>query len=296
MGKKLDAFIKNHSYSCWCESNTYDVFCSQLFGRNPFVVLKCLECTTQRILPRALDSQLDADRLYNSYHPPHVSSADLIKSADKCIQRILNTGISLTRNMKVLDVGCGNGRILESICKRFGCEGIGIDADARRIADAKAHAKHASFIVGVLETQEFDEDFDLIISSAVIEHVFDPVFFIRQLSRPLKSNGSLFLLTPNAKSLNYRILKSWWRELLSIGEHIYLFTPSSLELCSKKCGLSLAGLYTDFDFSHPSVRLRSCRQITISLWSIYRETCKRLCSILSTKLSGDILSVHLRKK
>jgi hypothetical protein len=112
----------------------------------------------------------------------------------------------------------------------------------------------------------------------------------------LGDDGSLFLLTPNARSLNYRLLRSWWRELLSIGEHIYLFTPESLELCANEAGFHLVKYSSDFDRASLRLRTGGLREWLISAWSCYCEGVKRLSGLLATHRTGDILFAHFKKK
>jgi SAM-dependent methyltransferase len=55
---------------------------------------------------------------------------------------------------KVLDLGCGNGRFLISVCDRFGCDGVGIDIspeaceEARQAAIIAGHEKRVRFELG----------------------------------------------------------------------------------------------------------------------------------------------------
>jgi hypothetical protein len=135
-----------------------------------------------------------------------------------------------------------------------------------------------------------------VISSAVIEHVIDPFGFLQQLAAALPKGGSLFLLTPNAASLNYRLLRSWWRELLSIGEHIYLFTPESLGTCAAKAGFELTQANSDFDVSHLKLQWNSPRNAAFSAWALYRKRVKAVARALSTSRTGDILFAHFIKE
>lgn len=291
----IDQFLREHNYPCWCGEKASSVFCKHLSGRRPFVVLRCGGCGTHRILPRVLDTPDSADTLYNTYIPPQTSEKDLMNMAVVCLQRLEKVGVRFNKGNKVLDVGCGNGRLLEAICAKFGCVGHGVDADARRINDAIIHSKHATFERGLFDPANFSEPFDTVLSSAVIEHVPDPVDFVRNLTHVLKPGGSLYLLTPNAASLNYSILRSWWRELLSLGEHIYLFTPESLTGCAKRAGLTEASSLSDFDYVTPNIRMGGLREAAVSGWSAYREAVKRASSVFAGTKKGDILCAHYRK-
>ena len=49
----------------------------------------------------------------------------------------------VTSSDLVVDLGCGDGRILITAAKAYGARGIGVDIDPQRIAEANANAKAA---------------------------------------------------------------------------------------------------------------------------------------------------------
>lgn len=289
-------FCHTHDYPCWCGGTEGRVFCSQMFGRRPFVVLECRQCGTHRILPRALASQASAETLYNEYEAPGWSEGAHPQFLPSMRKRLAEVEVSFTPENNVLDVGCGDGLLLETICKEFGCTGKGIDVDQRRIATARKRSTHATFECELFDASKVDKKYDVLLCNAVVEHVIDPVNFLSELHSALVKGGSLFLLTPNANSLNYRLLRSWWRELLSIGEHIYLFTPQSLESCAGKAGFDLVASGSDFDYSTPRLQFTGLRPFLLSVWAIYKELIKRVSKQFSTRRRCDILYAHFRKR
>jgi len=269
-----------------------------MFGRRHFAVVACAACRTHRILPKAAADEVAAEVLYNEYEPPDVAEFHAEKHAAHTahmLRRFQQIKMSFNPTTKVLDVGCGVGITLESICERFGCLGKGIDVDKRRIAVAQASAKRAKFECGLFDPAEIGETYDVVLSTAVIEHVVDPVVFLKGLNSVLAPEGELFVLTPNASSLNYRLLRSWWRELLSIGEHIYLFTPESLQDCARQAGLRVMNFSSDYDFQFPGLRFGSAKELVITAWWVYRTAIKCAAQSLSTSRTGDILYARLKK-
>jgi len=258
-------------------------------------VLECNACRTHRILPKALNDQTSAQVLYNEYLGHDLYDSDREKFGQKMLKRLAETGIPFAKGKKVLDVGCGSGALLEAICQQFGCIGKGIDVDSRRIEKARTCSKLAVFECGLFDARNVKECYDILISSAVIEHVIDPPSFLKQLNVTLADGGSLFLLTPNASSLNYRLLRTWWRELLSIGEHIYLFTPEILEQCAKCAGFELVQISSDFDCCSPRLGFGGLKNTAVSVWALYREFVKRVSVRLASARTGDILYAHFRK-
>jgi 2-polyprenyl-3-methyl-5-hydroxy-6-metoxy-1,4-benzoquinol methylase len=292
---RVSDFIREHDFPCWCGERAASLVCKQFFGRRRFAVLRCNACGTHRILPRALHDQTAAEKLYNTYENPGVVAQEESAFIQKMLRRFNDVDLQIPARTRVLDVGCGNGCLLDGICRTFDCTGKGIDVDQRRIQTALSRNGPAQFECGLFDAAKVDSQYDAVISSAVIEHVIDPVGFLKQLAGGLRPGGSLFLLTPNASSLNYRWLGSWWRELLSIGEHIYLFTPKSLTACADKAGFRLVNASSDFDWGRLRLNFSSAKSAAVSLWATYCYMVKGLSSAVASSKTGDILYANFRK-
>ena len=289
----IEAFVQNHDFPCWCGATKGAVFCRQLFGRRPFAVVRCASCGTHRLLPRALAEEASAVELYNTYGIPRHTPERERELETIALARMRKVGIAPAKGQRVLDVGCGDGLLLDAVCREWDCRGLGIDVDERRIAHAREHRRHAQFECGLFDPAQVTERYDAIIASAVLEHVLDPVGFLRVLRGGLADGGSIYILIPNGGSLTYRVLGSWWRDLLSVGEHIHLFTPESLKRCAGEAGLAVAEFDSDHDCGPPTLDFGSVRGAIVTLWAAYREIVKRLCRIARTPSNGDILFARL---
>jgi len=90
---------------------------------------------------------------------------------------------------KLLDVGCGT-KPYKSLCNVSEYIGLEIDDKGDRhhdYADELYDGKRMPFI---------DESFDSVFSSEVLEHVFDPNDFLREVNRVTKDGGSLLISVP----------------------------------------------------------------------------------------------------
>ena len=98
-----------------------------------------------------------------------------------------------------LDVGCGAGLLCEPLA-RMGAAVTGVDAAPENVATAAAHAAQSGLAIdyraGELSAQKL-EQFDLVTSMEVIEHVTDPAAFVAELATHLKPDGLLIMSTPN---------------------------------------------------------------------------------------------------
>jgi SAM-dependent methyltransferase len=100
---------------------------------------------------------------------------------------------------RVLDVGCGTGRLARYIAERVGPVGsvVGIDPLAERIAVARANAGSLSFEVGQAEDLSAfaSETFDAVCMSAVFHWVSDKPRALSEIRRVLRPGGRLGVTT-----------------------------------------------------------------------------------------------------
>lgn len=83
-------------------------------------------------------------------------------------------------------------------------------------------------ICSSLEESQFNSaSFDVVYANQVIEHVPEPVEFVRKASFYLKVNGLLVIGTPNIDSIAWRNLRGNWTTLQK-PDHLVFFNPRSL--------------------------------------------------------------------
>ncbi len=113
----------------------------------------------------------------------------------------------LKKGIKVLDLGCGNGRLYE-LCKNAGVDYVGIDNSKELIKLAQKNNPEGKFMVGdALDLPFGNEEFDLVISFAVVHHIPSrdnrEKFFV-EAARVLKNNGDFFVTTWNIFQPRYK--------------------------------------------------------------------------------------------
>ena len=104
--------------------------------------------------------------------------------------------ITDTRPSTVLDIGCGTGNLLtKPLAERFpGVSFLGVDSDPVTID----FAREANALPNLDFATDVTGEFDLVIASEVLEHVDDPVDFLRSLRQRLASpEGRVVVTTPN---------------------------------------------------------------------------------------------------
>lgn len=56
----------------------------------------------------------------------------------------LNKVLKITKESVILDIGCGTGKTLVYVCKKYGCKGVGVDLSDEMIKDANKHLKEVN--------------------------------------------------------------------------------------------------------------------------------------------------------
>ena len=130
-----------------------------------------------------------------------------------------------TNSMTLLSIGCGAGYAESEISDAFYKFGIEPDYNASKIAE-----KYLDNVINdIFRVNNYKpETFDVIFCHHVIEHIEDPVVFIKDVYSILKLGGKLIIGTPNFDSAMARRYGKDYRMLYD-NTHIYLFSDFSLK-------------------------------------------------------------------
>ena len=137
--------------------------------------------------------------------------------AEHCLRlmhlRAYDEAVSHAAGRDVLDVGCNTGYGTLRFAPVAG-RVVGVDVSPRAIDAARRRAPggHPEFVL----TSGFDlpfpnDSFDLVTSFQVLEHVPDPIAYLREIRRVARPGGTVILATPNAATRLYRGMTPWNR-------------------------------------------------------------------------------------
>ena len=142
---------------------------------------------------------------------------------------------------RFLDIGCATGMLLEHMVRR-GWKGDGVEL-CRASAEFGNTVRGVPVFPGTLEEAAFaDGTFSFIHFSHLIEHLNNPSAFLAEVSRVLMPGGYAVAVTPNADGFQAKLLQGRWRS--AIADHLYLFTPGTLNRTFEKNGFKIRSVKT----------------------------------------------------
>ena len=145
---------------------------------------------TRRVLePESMDGETDV-RVYDRVAQSH---AFLDRSFVRMAVRLG------AKEARVLDVGCGSGRVPILLARAADARVVGVDTSARMLELARENAAASgaatvSFLVADGRALPFaDGAFDVVLSHHTLHHLPDASELIREMQRVLRSGGALFV-------------------------------------------------------------------------------------------------------
>jgi 2-polyprenyl-3-methyl-5-hydroxy-6-metoxy-1,4-benzoquinol methylase len=151
---------------------------------------------------------------------------------------------------RVLDVGCGAGRLGEAIKGRQQAEVVGIELNEE--AAGLATQRLDQVLVGDVEELALDfqpGEFDTVICGDILEHLREPERFLRRGRQWLASEGCLIASIPNVRhhSVICSLLQgNWTYESAGLLDrtHLRFFTRREIEKLFVRAGFAIDGMWS----------------------------------------------------
>ncbi len=203
--------------------------------QGPISLSACLDCG--HVFNHAFDAarMAYAPGYENSQH----ASSVFRDYAERLVARLIDRhGI---RGKAVVDIGCGRGDLLALVCERGGNRGFGFDPSySGRAAEGAPYTIQREYF-GVEQATAIRPA--LVSCRHVLEHVEEPVAFLRGLRDALAASGDavLYLEVPSGEELLSAL--GLWDYLY---EHVSYFTARSLQAVLHAAGFEVLAMQRDF--------------------------------------------------
>jgi len=189
--------------------------------------------------------------------------------------------LRLAPGRKILDIGCATGQFLE-VASEVGFDAFGVEPTeyAAGVARRRGLNVHHGFVSDLPSCE-----YDVVHSNHVLEHIPDPVAFMKDVARVLKPGGIACIEVPNEfDNLPYILntLMGTRKPRTIASPHINFFDIRSLEQVFKCANLKLMQWYTYTDLA-PRGLIKSLRFLPNNAVRILGDVLKKgrniVCSL-----------------
>ncbi len=197
---------------------------------------KCQDCSF--VFIKKIPSE---DELFNFYDNNYDRTDYFSSITIKRYNELLDGFEKFRKTNNLLDVGAGNGFFLE-IAKARGWNVYGTELTNQSVEVGER--KDINMRKGCLHNVGFEENqFDVITSFEVIEHVNNPQKLIKEMHRVLRVGGKVYITTPNFNALLRYRLKSKY-DVIEYPNHLCYFTKKTLRKAFSDAGFGVTKIKT----------------------------------------------------
>lgn len=148
------------------------------------------------------------------------------------------------RHKDIIEIGCGQGEFLISLCEMGENHGIGFDPAYVAARALPTTAQNIQFVADFYSEKYVDHHGDFVCCKMTLEHIGQTADFIGTVRRSVgdRPETTVFFQIPNATYV-FRDLAFWDVYY----EHCSYFNKSSLSYLFRHAGFDVLSMYTDYD-------------------------------------------------
>lgn len=201
---------------------------------------ECENCETSFLHPKPNSDQLTRAYRDDYYGEGETKFNPLVERVIDFFRKRNAKKIAKIVNFKgrVLDIGCGNGKLLQNIgtCGNFELHGLELPSKS---AERASKIKEIELHIGALKPETYlPNSFDLITLIHVFEHLENPKDIIEIIESIIKKNGILIVEFPNLASWQAKFFKQNWLHL-DPPRHLNFFKPEQFKRILNQVGFVL---------------------------------------------------------
>ena len=223
-----------------CNYNKFEIISSKIRDSKNHKIIKCKKCNHIQIFPvptinedkKFYDKNLQ-DKNINYFGGMKEYRK---KSLDDTVRRVNMIKKHIKKSDRILEIGSGHGFFVESLeCEGYNITGIEISKEKRRLA--KKITKGDILDIDINQEIPKLKKFNVIVLFHVLEHIINPIEFLKKIKTMMLKNGKIIIEVPNSDDLqlinNQKYLEFYWQRA-----HIHYFNPKKLKVVLNKAGFT----------------------------------------------------------
>ncbi|MCM8787049.1 MAG: glycosyltransferase [Candidatus Omnitrophica bacterium] len=228
----------------FCKSN----YAKLLDREDNFFLVECIRCNLIHIAPKPTFNFLKSNYGKNYYQSWERQQANIRKKI------FLNRFKKIEKYKKIgniLDIGAGLAEFL-AIAKQKGWQVWGTEISEYAASFAKENFKIDIFCGSLEEANCKDNFFDVVTLWHVLEHIGEPIKYLKEIKRILKKDGLLVIALPNPDDYIYQLVYKIFKTkspkeytIKSREHHIFCFKQKTLRRILLSLGFSIIKIDID---------------------------------------------------
>ena len=162
--------------------------------------------------------------------------------------------LNIKQNSKILDIGCSSGSLMQLLARKDFKNVYGIDKSINAVNLCKKRGFKNVNVMDAAKTKFNNDEFDVIITSDILEHIKNDNSALKEWNRILKHGGKLIIFVPAFDLL--------WSKHDEINHHYRRYSKSELMCCLKKSNFKMIRCsYWNFSLFFPMIIFKYFRYI-----------------------------------
>ncbi len=211
-----------------------------------FTIIQCKNCDLTQTFPRPYESSLETD-LYQETRDVD----DRVRRKDTFIgyaKHILDHIREFKPTGTLVDVGCAIGALVYE-AKQQSYTAIGIEINPYAIQKSKELFQVPILEENIYKTSLPKNHADIVVINQTLEHIEDPVSFLKTIKGFLKEDGILYITVPNFAGYMVQFKRTQWGGLDPM-RHLWQFTPNTLSQILNQAGFTIKKFILNENIDH----------------------------------------------
>lgn len=187
------------------------------------------------------------------------------------INRLKILGTEKIRGKVIADIGCGAGSFVDLV-KGYASKTIAVEP-AQMFHQELRNKGHKTYSYCRDALKDWEGAIDISVSFDVIEHLENPLEFLKEIKLLLKTDGFLLLCTPNCQDWLIDFLPGVYDRFFFRQVHRWYFTGYSLEKLGSLAGFSKVNIkyIQKYDLSNALLWIRDHRPTGQGKTNVFRD-------------------------